>query len=76
MRRATLAQAFVRHDTVIEADQGPDLAPGARGAPGQTPETALRGADSGHLQGQADVGRGDDPGGAPRRHVAGALGDL
>src|SRR5215470_10668430 len=30
--------------------------------------TARRGADRGHLQDQADVGRGDAPGGAPRRH--------
>jgi len=55
----------------------PVLAPGVGGGRGVCQTAApLWGACGASLQNQADVGRGDDPGGAPRPHLAGALGGL
>src|SRR5262249_55148792 len=44
-RRATLPQALVGHDKVVEADHEPDLPPVARVAPGQTPRATPQGGD-------------------------------
>src|SRR5215475_1445178 len=43
--RAPLAQAFMGHHKVVQADHEPDLPPVARAAPGQTPGTAPQGRD-------------------------------
>jgi hypothetical protein len=41
--RAPLAQALMRHHTVVQADHEPDLPPVARAAPGQTPGATPQG---------------------------------